>query len=62
MGYAFKLFAASSASLLAGGFAVAPLPAVAHWGDIVLFTYLALACVAVPGLTWWAAMRLMRML
>jgi hypothetical protein len=64
MAYAFKMFAASTASLIVCGLAInyTPWAAVAHLGDIVLFTYLTLLCVALPGASWWAAMRLMRML
>jgi hypothetical protein len=62
MTYVLRIIVASSISLLAGGLALMPLDGVAHLGDIVLFLYLPLACVVLPGLSWWAAMRLMRML
>lgn len=63
MAYVLKLMIASAIALVASGLAINyTLGAVAHQGDIVLFVYLALICVVLPGLSWWAAMRLMRML
>lgn len=63
MTYVLKLMIPSAVALLTAGLAINyGLPVVAHQGDIVVFTYLALVCVALPGAAWWAAMRLMRML
>jgi len=64
MTYVLRIIIASAAALLVSGLALTygPLEIVAHWGGIMLFTYLGVICVVLPGLTWWAAMRLMRML
>lgn len=62
--YALKLMLASAAALAVAALAIAYTP----WGvvgnshDVVLFFYLGLIVVALPGLTWAGVMRLMGML
>lgn len=64
MVYVAKLMIASAVTLIVAGLAIAYTP----WGmignshDVVLFLYLAIVTVALPGASWWTAMRLMRML
>ena len=62
--YVLKLLICSAVALTVAGLAInyGPLGFVAHLGDIVLFTYLGVICVGVPGLTWWGTAKLLKVL
>lgn len=64
MTYLLKLLTCSAIALVVTGLAIAyvPLGVVAHLGDIVLFLWLTLVCVALPGLSWWASAKLLKVL
>ena len=62
--YVVKLILASVAALTVGALAVAITPwySLGSAHEFVSFCWIAFVCVALPGLSWFAAMRLMRLL
>lgn len=61
MTYLLKLLFCSAAALVVSGLTIAysPWDWLASGPDFMLFGWLSLACVALPGLTWWGTGKLL---
>lgn len=64
MSYIIRLLSASAIAMLVVGLVIAHTPwyTLQNAHDIVLFLYLALVTVGLPGLTWWVSAKLLRVL